>query len=245
VLWCKMRSQTGLAICDWFVVFSVVAATGGCRMAADGHNLDGVRLYQQGSFNPAMQRFQKALAANPDNPDTYYNLARTEHHLASQRNDTEAYDRAEMLYNQCLDLDENHVDCHRGLAVLLAETERSNRAIKLMQNWARANPTSSDPRVELARLYDEFGETETAKMHLNEALSLNQYDHRAWAALGRIRDEEGEHEQALADYQWALHLNQFQPAVAERVATLSRSMRADRSIAGPGGTRTVANPAHY
>ncbi len=199
-------------------------------------------MYQQGHFSPALQRFQKALATNPDNPDAYYNLARTTHHLAKQRNDQDAYDQAETLYNQCLDLDGAHVDCYRGLAVLLVETDRPDRAFKLLENWALLNPTSSDPRVELARLYDEFGETETAKMHLNEALTINQYDPRAWAALGRIRDDRGEYDQALANYRRALNLNQFQPALAERVATLSRSLHEDIGIGGPGGTRTVSNP---
>jgi Tfp pilus assembly protein PilF len=213
-------------------------------MAADGQNLDGVRLYQQGNFDLALQRFQQALETYPDSPDAYYNLARTMHSKATATRDPEAYDQAETLYNQCLDVSENHVECYRALAVMLVETGRSDRAFKLIENWARKNTTSAEPRVELARLYEEFGDTETAKVHLNEALEIDPHDHRAWVALGRIRDDEGEVEQALANYQRALQLNPLQPNVASRIASLNRA-RHDIAITAPGGTRTVSTAIRY
>lgn len=223
---------------------ALATANLGCRMAADGQNLDGVRLYQQGNFNPALQRFQNALAANPDNADAYYNLARTTHEMAKRQGDQEKYDQAETLYNQCLDLNEDHVDCHRALAVLLVETDRADRAFKLMENWTMSNPQLAEARVELARLYDEFNDHETATHHLNEALTIDQYNPRAWAALGRHRDERGEYEQALVNYQRSLQLR-FQPKLAERVAQLNRTLRGDVGGVTPGGTRTVSNPMRY
>jgi len=196
----------------------------GCGAFPSSHNVDGVKLFQQGQLPAAMQQFQQALLTEPQNADAYYNLAATYHRLGSQQNDRQSLLQAENLYNQCLDRDENHADCHRGLAVLLVETERSDRAFSLLQNWAARNPRSADARVELARLYEEFGDPETAKTNLQAALQLDQNSARAWAALGRLREQAGDPTQALANYQRSLQLNRQQPAIAARIATLQSQM---------------------
>ena len=220
---------------------SLVIGTG-CKMAADGQNLQGVRLHQQGQYEAAMQRFQQALQHDPANADAYYNLAATLHRLGIARNDQALLGQAETLYNQCLDMNENHTDCYRGLAVLLAETGRSDRAFNLLKNWATRNPRTADARIELARLYEEFGDPETAKQHLTEALHLDQYSARAWNALGRLREQSGDYVQALADYQRSFNLNQFQPEIADRIAALNRTLGGGvDTIRGSNGTRTVSS----
>ncbi|MFV1964781.1 MAG: tetratricopeptide repeat protein [Pirellulaceae bacterium] len=212
-------------------------------MAADGSNLQGVRLYQQGQFGPALQQFQQAVSADPTNADAYYNMAATLHKMGSQSGDRDLLDQAETLYNQCLDAHEDHTDCRRGLAVLLVETGRPDSAFKLLKNWIAANPDSADARIELARLYEEFGDLETAKLHLNQAVMSDQHNHRAWAALGQIRERLGDYDQALTNYQRSWDLNTFQPGVADRIATLNRSLQIRVDGTRPGSdTRTVNTP---
>jgi Flp pilus assembly protein TadD len=215
----------------------------GCRLAADGQNQQGVRLFQQGQFQPALQKFQQALATDPLNADAYYNMAASMHSFGTAKKDNEMLSQAETLYNYCLDVDENHVDCHRGLAVLLKETGREDRAFALLKNWAKSQPSVSDAYVELARVYEESGDLETAMLHLNQAVGIDQANYRAWAAFGHIREETGDTAQALTNYQRSLDLNQFQSGVAERVATLSGTVRGNlNGTTLPGGTRTVAIP---
>lgn len=210
--------RTMMAVSLW------VVGSAGCGTFPSSHNVDGVKLFQQGQYPAAMQQFQQALLAEPQNADAYYNLAASYHRLGSQQNDKQSLLQAENLYNQCLDRDENHADCHRGLAVLLVETDRSDRAFALLQNWSARNPRSADARVELARLYEEFGDPETAKTNLQAALQLDQNSARAWAALGRLREQAGDPTQALANYQRSLQLNRQQPAIAERIASLQSRM---------------------
>ena len=211
----------------------------GCQMA-DGQNLSGVRLYEQGQYQSALQQFQQALIAAPTNADAHYNMAATYHRIGVQNQDQEALTQAETLYNQCLDLDEDHTDCYRGLAVLLVQTGRRDSGFLLLKNWSTKKTTDANPRVELARLYHESGDHETAKHHLNQALIVDQDNHRAWAALGRIREEQREFEQALANYQRSYNLNQFQPGVAQRIAALNRQLQGDFNVTSPAnGTRTV------
>jgi tetratricopeptide (TPR) repeat protein len=227
------------------LLVAVALLSSGCTTTADFHNIDGVRWYQHGNYQSALQRFQQAVAANPQNADAYYNLASTMHRLGSQSNNRELLNQAEAIYNQCLDLNENHVDCHRGLAVLLAETERAASAEKLLTNWVTRRPDLADARVELARFYEEFGDLERAKQSLSQAVMIDQRNARAWAALGALREKAGETEQAIANYQRSLALNPQQPAVGARVASLFRSATPSVNVTGPGSspaTRTVTVP---
>tara|TARA_R110002049_G_scaffold2750_10_gene22410 strand:- start:23777 stop:24538 length:762 start_codon:yes stop_codon:yes gene_type:complete len=223
----------------------LVASASGCQWAASGQNATGARLYEQGQYTAALQQFQKVITTDPQNADGYYNLAATTHRLGLQRGDQNLIDQSEALYNQCLDHDPNHVECHRGLAVLLVDTNRADRAFALMKNWASQNPTYSEPRIEIARLYEEHGEPQTALKYLEDAVQQDANNSRAWLALARLRESSGDLTQALQNYQRALALNNTQPMVAERVAALSRQLNAnlDASLAN-GGTQ-IATPLRY
>lgn len=218
-------------------------AAAGCKVASDGQNLHGARSFQNGNYDVAMQSFQKAVATDPTNADGYYNMACTMHRMGIARNDQNMLNQAETLYNQALDLDPNHTDCYRALAVLLVETGRSDKAFNLLKNWAVRNPNVADARVELARLYEEFGDPEAAKAYLTEAVGLDQYNARAWNALARLREQSGEYTQALANYQRSYSLNQFQPEIMERMAALNRTIASQYSSTQSTDTRTVSSGA--
>lgn len=219
-----------------------LVGTSGCRVTSMGQNTLGVRLYQQGRYAEALQQFQTAQSSDPSNPDSYYNLASTYHKLGIAQKDAPMIEQAESLYNQCLDLQSNHVDCHRGLAVLLAESGRPDSAMTLLKNWATANPGLSDARIELARLHQEFGQTKTAEQYLDEALALNPNDSRAWTARGQMREASGDLGQALQNYQQSLAINSLQPELYQRVASLNVKI-AQNTMAGtrPAGGWTVQN----
>ena len=171
--------------------------TSGCGMVAHRQNSQGVQLYQQGYYQQAIAKFQQATTSDPQDPDSFYNMAATYHRMGKLNNNKADLAQAESLYNQCLDRSPNHRDCYRGLAVLLAEEQRSDEAQRLLQGWAARNPTQAAPKVELARLAEELGDKQTAKNNLVEALAIDPYDSRALAALGRIHEEAGNTTQAL------------------------------------------------
>jgi tetratricopeptide (TPR) repeat protein len=197
-----------------------VLPSAGCRMVSQGRNVDGVRYFQQGQYPVALQRFDAALTIDPRNPDTYYNKAAVYHRMGKANRDQNLLTQAESLYNQCLDLNPNHVDCHRGLAVLLSETGRNPQALTLLQNWIRISPQNADARVELARYYEETGNAPSAEATLNEALALDMRNWRAHAALGRLQEVAGNYPQALDNYQRAYAINRFQPELQRQIAAL-------------------------
>jgi tetratricopeptide (TPR) repeat protein len=224
------------------ILGTLLASASGCQWAASGQNAQGTRLYQQGQYSAALQEFQKAIASDPQNPDGYYNLAATTHRLGLQRQDSALISQAEALYNQCLDHAPNHVECHRGLAVLLVDTGRPDRAFALLKNWAAQNPTFAEARIELARLYEEAGEMQTALKYLEDAVQTDANNARAWLALGRLREQRGELTQALQNYQRSYAVNPMQPMVSERIAALSRQITSQYDAAlSQGGTR-MAQP---
>ncbi|MEM6330813.1 MAG: tetratricopeptide repeat protein [Planctomycetota bacterium] len=201
-----------------------IAAAGCSTVTSQAKNSQGVRLFQQGAYPQAAAEFQKAIAANPDSADGYYNLAASLHKTGAIHNRPADLQQAEVLYNQCLERNPDHLECYRGLAVLLTETSRRDAAFRLLNNWDRASPANPDPKIELARLLEESGQPEQAKAQLVAALTADPNNARAFTALGRLRDQSGEYQQALADYQRSLQLNRFQPDVTARVAALNAAL---------------------
>ncbi len=236
----------------WTWMLMICLTNAGCRVTSMGQNTVGVQLYQQGRYTEALQQFQAAQASDPSNPDAYYNLASTYHKLGVAQKDANLIKQAESLYNQCLDLSPNHVDCYRGLAVLLAESNRPDRAVALLSKWAAGNPQLSDARIELSRLHEEFGQAKVAEQYLDEALAINPNDHRAWTAKAKMREASGDLNQALQNYQHSLAINGMQPEVYQRMANLNIKM-AQNSLGAivqpngapgtqPAGGWTVQNP---
>ncbi|MGB7324980.1 MAG: tetratricopeptide repeat protein [Rubripirellula sp.] len=224
---------------------SAILSLGGCQWAASGQNSTGARLYEQGQYSAALQQFQKVITTDPNNADGYYNLAATNHRLGNQRSDSQQLAQAEALYNQCLDHDPNHVECHRGLAVLLTDTGRPDRAFALMKNWAAQNPDFAEPRVELARLYEEVADPGTALKYLEDAVQKNPNNARAWLALGRLREQSGDLNQAVQNYQRSLALNGMQPMAAERVAVLARQISANAETSYANGQSQIATQPNF
>jgi tetratricopeptide (TPR) repeat protein len=217
-------------------------ALAGCNnFASQASNVEGVRLYQQGNYQQASDRFQHAIAQDPKSPQGYYNLAAALHKTGSLYNRPNDLVQAETLYNQCLERDPSHVECHRALAVLLTETGRQEEAFRLLNNWASASPQLANPKVELARLLEEVGQPEQAKAQLVNALTVEPHNARALTALGRLRDQGGEHIQALANYQRSLALNGAQPEVAARVAQLQAAVAAPAVAVPTAGSAVTAS----
>jgi tetratricopeptide (TPR) repeat protein len=218
-------------------------------MVAQGRNVDGVRYFQQGQYPVAIQRFDSALTIDPQNPDSYYNKAAVYHRTGVANRDQNALTQAESLYNQCLNLSPDHVDCHRGLAVLLCETGRSDKAFTLLRNWTGQSPQNADARVELARLYEEYSDPKSAELALNEALALDMRNWRAHAALGRLKEQAGDYPQALQNYQLAYSLNRFQPDLQQHIAMLQSRVSPAQAGATPAvpttGTRSASSLAPF
>jgi tetratricopeptide (TPR) repeat protein len=227
----------------WLLAFAGIGLTG-CSVAAHGQNAQGVGFYQQGRYQDAVQSFERAIANDPNNADGYYNLAATYHKMGLVSRNENELKQAEEQYNLCLDKNDNHRDCYRGLAVLLAEEGRSDEAFRLLDGWSHKYPSSPMPKVELARLSEEFGRYDVAKEHLIDALQSDPHNAVALAALAKLRERSGNPGQALAVYQRSLWNNPNQPEVAARISSLQTALNPPSFTSPPPATQMVnTNPA--
>jgi Tfp pilus assembly protein PilF len=127
-------------------------------MAAQQNNVNGRQFFELGQYSTAMNEFQKALSKDPNNADALYNLGASLYAQGKQSNNKQWLDQAEQLYRQAIAANDQHVDAHRGLAGLLIETNREKYAFDLINQWQSRYPAATDPIVELARLYQEYGD---------------------------------------------------------------------------------------
>jgi tetratricopeptide (TPR) repeat protein len=211
----------------------------GCQYAATGHNIEGKKLYGEGQYGLALQRFQQAIAANPNDADAYYNMGAAYHQLGRQMRNQAYLSQAESLYLQALQRNPNHVDSYRGRTVLMAETGRNQQAFEMLKGWVVQNQQSSEARVELARFYQEQGDAQTAKVQLEQAVQLDPNNTQALNYLGYLREQSGDYTQAMQNYQRSLGLNGTQPEISSRVAQLQQSVGGFAAPPAGPATRTV------
>lgn len=204
----------------------LAAACAGCGGMAKTDNAEGVKLYQQGNYLGAVNSFQQALAKQPGNPDTFYNLGATYHQQAKLFGREADQQTAEQYYHLCLARNPSHEACQRALAVLLVEEKRNDEAVTQLNAWAQSQPTNPAPHIELARLAQEHGNVQEAENQLIDALAIDPNNTRALVALGSLRESAGDPAQALANYSRALAADPQQPAVAAKMASLQASQAA-------------------
>jgi len=215
-----------LAGLGWLSILAIVPLSGCGSLNARGLNAEGVRRFERAQYVDSLEKFQQALRNDPKNADSYYNLGAVHHRLATSQRSESDYRQAEAYYNQCLDRDMDHAECHRGLAVLLAEQGRVDEAFRLIEGWASRRTDLPEPKIELARLFEETGNLAGAKERLVEALAADPNHARARAALGNVQEKLGESQEALANYQRSLWYDRYQPEVAARIASLQASLPA-------------------
>jgi tetratricopeptide (TPR) repeat protein len=232
----RNQKTAGLGLALAAITLIIAALSSGCNLVANGHNAQGVREFQAGNYTAAMQRFQTASRTYPANADAIYNMAATIHRQGLQSSNRDMLSQAEIYYNQALDIDPNHTDAHRGLAVLLVQTDRPDKAKLLLKNWKATSPMVADAPLELARLSQEFGDMDAAKAHLQDAVVLDATNPRVYKAWGYVYEREGDYAQALANYQRSMNLKPDQQ-VAARIQTLNQVLASGSGSSS--GTRTV------
>ena len=229
----NQRTSIGLAL-----LLFVATLSSGCAMTSTGMNAEGARLHQQGRDDDAILKFNQAIAANPTNADSYYNLGALYHQMAKGGTNDSYLSQAENYYRMALETNRNHTNAHRGLSVLMIEQKRPEEAFALVEDWANRSPGVSAAQVELARLHREFGDNKAEEQHLLTAVSINPRDARARAALGKIREDQGDLVQAYANYSESLAANRLNAPVAARLAALRPTVNPVQLLP-TGGTRTV------
>lgn len=223
---------------------SVVLTSLGCNLQSNRRNVVGREAFERGQYAVAINEFQKSLNANPNNANAYYNLAASFGALGKNAKNNQWLTQAEQLYRQAISLNDTHAAAHRGLAGLLIETGREQYAFDLMNQWKQRYPASTEPLVELARLYQEYGDTNRATDLLADALRINPGDVRSLVAMGHLREVGGQTHLAIDNYLRAIQVDGGQQDLVQRVAAL-QSRVAALPVPGNLGNSSAQQPVRY
>jgi len=224
-----------------FAVSLLILLVLGC--ASQNYNAEGMRYYGQAQYDPALTAFQSALQRNPNDPNALYNVAATYHQSArvalrsgQAATAQQLYEQAAQYYQLCLTRDPNYADAYRGLAALYMDCQKGEAAYQLLVNWLNAHPVAVEPKLELARFYQEFtqicmaqGRTEeaqnmrsTTERYLQQILATEPTNYRALRALGYCKEQIGDLAGAILDYQRSLQAYPQQKDLEDRIAALMR-----------------------
>ncbi len=225
-------------------VAMLVLAQLGCNYRAQRCNVSGLQAYQQGQYAVAVNEFQQALRANPKNADAYYNLGQTYYTMGKQISNQAYISQAEQLLRQSIALDDQHVEAHRALAGLLIETGNEKFAFDLLNTWRNRYPGSAEPSIELARLFQEYGDARQATDYLADALRIEPQNVRALKAMGHVRESQGELQLALENYYRVLQMDTRQADVMQAVSRVQTRMAQGTNPAGGNSATQMATPWH-
>ena len=235
---CRQRFAVGLAL------MLLIVANIGCHATTQRQNIAGKAAFDQGQHAQAINSFQQVLNRDPKNSDAYYNLAACYYELGKAKQNKQYVDQAEQLYRQAITHNGQHVDAHRGLVGLLIETKREKFAFDVLDGWRQRMPQSPAPLIELARVYQEYGDQTRATDLLADALKIDGQSTRALKALGHIREVQGQNQLALDNYTRALQIDNLDQAAATKVASLQNLIRTGNSGSGTTQQR-YGNAAPY
>ena len=224
------------------ILLCVIISLLGCNYSANRHNCQGTYAFQTGNVTQAIDQFQRALIANPNDANAYYNLGYAYAALGKQNKNTQWTAQAEDLFRRSIALNDQHPESHRALAALLIETGRAQNAFDLVNTWRQRYPASSRPLVELAKLYQEQGDNRRAADLLADSLGLDSANPDAYKSLGQIREAQGQLELALQNYSRSLQFNAAQNDVISKISSLQQRLAQQNGSVTNPGRYGAANP---
>ncbi len=238
----------------FFLISVVFSLLSGCT--ASNNNAEGVKYFGQARYDLAVQSFQAANRADPNNPDAYYNIAATYHQLGLTAQQTgqaavaqQQFDYAEQNYKLCLARNPNDAAAYRGLSVLYMQRQNPKGAFDTLIGWTESNPMSAESKIELARLYQEYAAVkqsegnaeatqacqQSAVASLQAALAVEPNNARALRALGFLREQGGDMNQAVNNYRLSLQANPNQQDLAARLTQIEQNATVGAaSVYNPG-----------
>ncbi|GEM_PF-2930244 len=196
------KDQARLVIYE--VVKDVVPAEVPVHNREEENYIARAGVYQaQNQLNQATQEYRKALALNPENFTTHYNLAvlylaqgeldlaitsfqealkiepdswESHYNLGIAYYDLDFTEQAIAQYQRARDLNPNEADVHFNLALAYARAERFDLAVVEYEETLRLNPKNISAHNNLGNAYRNLGQLDRAVVEFEEALKLNPSD---------------------------------------------------------------------
>lgn len=159
-----------------------------------------------GDLKAANERFREAVRLDPENPDL---RVRWGHLYVTSHQDQEAA----ALFQEALEIDDQHVPAKLGMARVLA-TRFDSKAIEAVQEALKERPRQAEGHLLLARMALEEGDAEKARgaldTALKEALALQIAPLETYSLLASLEMLEGNR-----DNEWVRKALEYNPRYGE------------------------------
>lgn len=154
----------------------------------------------EGAYDVAMSAYNQASLEYPTNPEIVLIRARVE---KARGNSTEA----RTLAREAIEMKKGFVNGYLFLAELELEQGGDGRALVVLEEAMRANPTSATVHYEVGSIYYKRGDFESAEVSYSRAIGIDQRYANALYFRGLSRLALGEKEAALRDLRIVFETN--------------------------------------
>ncbi len=158
------------------------------------------QLYQSGRLNEAAEAYRQAIALQPDDPETHYNLGNIYLDMGQADKAVASYLAAEALAP-------GHPQILLQLGNAYSAKGQSTEAVAAFRRALLLDPEDAAIHFNLGNVLRELGQPEQAADSYRMAIKLTQTDADSHNNLGNVLRELGRLDEAIASYEVALRLN--------------------------------------
>ena len=188
-------------------------ATTSTAQRAQIYNDDGVYLFAQGQYRPALECFEAALTIQPDDAALLFNAGQCHDRLGHGQ-------IAEKYYVECLQRTAKHVEARQAYVALLSRTGRTEQANQLIDDWLKQQPDAADGYALDAWRLRQQNALPQAQARLQQALAIDPHHARALTELALIYEQTGMPDRAYVLYERILARDPRQHEVGQRLEQL-------------------------
>jgi tetratricopeptide (TPR) repeat protein len=177
-------------------------------------------LYQeQGKTNEAIDYIKGVIEQAPKNPEFML-------YLGSFYEELKAFEDAEAILKQGLDIDPNHIRLHFRLGVVYDKWGNKDKSIEQMQTVIRLDPQNANALNYLGYTYADMGENlDEAERLIKEALKYKPDDGYITDSLGWVYYKKGRFREALKYLEKAVDLTKDDPIILEHLGDAYRKLK--------------------
>jgi len=194
-------------------------------------NLNGLIAFDMGNFDEAINRIRRAIAKNPQFPESYKNLGKVYHRqgildraavcygkaLELNRSDVNALyeagciylktaqqDRAIVCFKKAIKLKPDHIQALYELGVALTKKDRLDDAVVCYLRCIQLEPRLAETYNNLGLVYKAQSREREAIVYFKKAVEIKPHFPQAHLNLGTVYKEQEKHHEALKKYREAL-----------------------------------------
>jgi tetratricopeptide (TPR) repeat protein len=178
------------------------------------------RYDRQGNIDSAIDRFERAIAQDPESAAAHSGLARALWRKYRLQRDNFWLNRALSSARKAVELEPQLTAAQVALALVLVERGDADEAVGLMEGTLRLDPSNAEAHRALGDALRARGELDRALDSHRQAVELNPEDWRLHTELGATHARAGSYELALVSFQRAAELTPDNPIARSNLGAL-------------------------